>query len=231
MTRFSKIQVLSTMCSVGILPVFHHNNIDITKNVLKACYKGGIRIFEFTNRGEFDHEIFNELNRFTAKECPELILGIGSIVDAPTASLYIQLGANFIVGPLFNSDIAPVVNRKLIPYIPGCGSMSEIGLAQEAGCDLCKIFPGNVLGINFIKNIKDPMPWSLLMVTGGIKPEKENLKSWFDAGVSCVGIGSNFFSKKIITNKEWDKITTICSSTLTTVKQIKKEINERNNNN
>lgn len=214
MARFSKIQVLSTMSATGIVPIFYHSSIEITKNIVKACYKGGIRVFEFTNRGDFAYEVFGELSKFVNKECSELILGVGSIVDAPTASLYIQLGANFIVSPLFNSDVARVVNRRLVPYIPGCGSVSEVGLAQEVGCDLCKIFPGDLLGTTFVKSIKAPMPWSLLMVTGGVKPEKDNIKSWFIAGATCVGIGSSFFPKETIVNREWNKISEMCSYAL-----------------
>ncbi|GHU70811.1 bifunctional 4-hydroxy-2-oxoglutarate aldolase/2-dehydro-3-deoxy-phosphogluconate aldolase [Bacteroidia bacterium] len=209
------------MSATGMVPVFYHKDIEIAKNVLKACYEGGVRVFEFTNRGEFAHEVFGELNKFAAKECPEMILGIGSIVDAPTAALYIQLGANFIVGPLFNPEIAKIANRRLVPYTPGCGSISEAGFAQESGCDLCKVFPGDVLGPNFVKGLKAPMPWSMLMVTGGVKPEESNLKSWFDAGVTCVGMGSNLFPKEVIAAKEWGKITELCANALSIIKNIK----------
>jgi 2-dehydro-3-deoxyphosphogluconate aldolase/(4S)-4-hydroxy-2-oxoglutarate aldolase len=222
MARFNKIQVLAAMSGTGMTPVFYHKDIEVAKNVLKACYEGGVRAFEFTNRGEFAHEVFGELNKFAAKECPDMILGIGSIVDAPTASLYIQLGTNFIVGPLFNPEIAKVANRRLIPYTPGCGSISEVGFAQEMGCDLCKVFPGDVLGPNFVKGLKAPMPWSLLMVTGGVKPEEGNLKSWFDAGVTCVGMGSNLFPKEVIAAGEWNKITEMCKNALAIIANVRK---------
>jgi len=220
MARFNKIQVLSAMTLTGMVPIFYHKDAKVAKNVVKACYAGGVRAFEFTNRGEFAHEVFGELNKFVAKECPEMILGVGSVVDAPTASLYIQLGANFVVGPLFNPDVAKVCNRRLIPYTPGCGSVSEIGFAQEAGCDVCKVFPGDVLGTNFVKGLKAPMPWSLLMVTGGVKPEEANLKAWFDAGVSCVGMGSNLFPKDAIETKDWGKITLLCKNALEIIKPL-----------
>ena len=223
MARFSKIQVINAMASTGMVPVFYNKDVEIAKNVIKACYDGGVRAFEFTNRGEFAHEVFGELAKWAAKECPELILGIGSIVDAPTASLYIQLGANFIVGPLFNPDVAVVANRRLVPYTPGCGSVSEVGLAQEKGCDLCKVFPGDVLGANFVKGLKAPMPWSLLMVTGGVKPEEGNLKSWFDAGVTCVGMGSNLFPADVIAAKDWGKITQMCKDALAIIVKVKKK--------
>lgn len=222
MAKFSKIQVLSAMKQTGVVPVFYNGDLDIAKNVVKACYEGGVRAFEFTNRGDFAHEIFGELVKFAAKECPEMILGIGSIVDAPTASLYIQLGANFIVGPLFNPDIAKVANRRLVPYAPGCGSVSEVGFAQELGCDLCKVFPGDVLGPKFVKGLKAPMPWSQLMVTGGVKPEEDNLKGWFDAGVTCVGMGSNLFPADLIKAKDWAGITKLCSDALAIAQKVRK---------
>jgi len=221
MAKYNKIQTLAAMSATGMIPVFYNSDIETAKNVVKACFLGGVRAFEFTNRGEFAHEVFGELNKFAAKECPGLILGAGSIVDAPTASLYIQLGANFIVGPLFNPDIAKVANRRLVPYTPGCGSVSEVGFAQEAGCDLCKIFPGDVLGPNFIKGLKAPMPWSLLMVTGGVKPEEANLKAWFDAGATCVGMGSNLFPKEVIAAKDWGKITELCKNALAIIEKIR----------
>jgi len=219
--KFSKIQVLQTMQATGIVPVFYHASVEVAKNVVKACYDGGIRAFEFTNRGEFAHEVFGELVKWAAKECPELILGVGSVVDAPTAALYIQLGANFVVGPLFNHEVAKVCNRRLVPYTPGCGSVTEIGYAQEAGCDLCKVFPGDVLGANFVKGLKAPMPWSMLIVTGGVKPEESNLKTWFDAGVTCVGMGSNLFPKEVIAAKEWGKIAELCQNALAIVKKVR----------
>lgn len=199
------------MKKTGVVPVFYHNDIEIAKNVLLACYKGGIRAFEFTNRGDFAQEVFAELVKYGERDCPEMIIGIGSIVDAPTAAMYIQLGANFVVGPLFNPDVAKVCNRRLIPYSPGCGTVSEIGFAQEAGCDLCKIFPaGSVGGPAFVKSVLAPMPWSMIMVTGGVEPTRENLESWFKAGVTCVGMGSNLFPDSVLKNGEWEKITQLC---------------------
>ncbi|HOV84554.1 MAG TPA: bifunctional 4-hydroxy-2-oxoglutarate aldolase/2-dehydro-3-deoxy-phosphogluconate aldolase [Paludibacteraceae bacterium] len=220
--KFSKIQVLTKMAETGIVPVFYNSNVETAKNVVKACYEGGIRAFEFTNRGEFAHEVFNEVVKYAEKECPEMIMGVGSVVDAPTAALYIQLGANFVVGPLFNPDVAKVCNRRLILYVPGCGSVTEIGFAQEAGCDLCKVFPGEVLGPTFVKALKAPMPWSNLMVTGGVKPEENNLKSWFGAGVMCVGMGSNLFPTEMIKANNWQGITNLCITSLSIIQGLKK---------
>lgn len=222
MARFNKLQVLDAIISTGMVPVYYNKDVETAKQVVKACYEGGVRAFEFTNRGDFAHEVFAELIKYTAKECPELVLGVGSIVDAGTASLYLQLGANFIVGPLFNPEIAKVCNRRLVPYTPGCGSVSEIGFAQEVGCDLCKIFPaGNVGGPSFVKNIKAPMPWSLIMATGAVEPTEENLSAWFKAGVTCVGMGSMLFPKEMIAEGNWKGISALCSNALAIIKKYR----------
>lgn len=223
MARFSKIEVLSAMKSTGMVPVFYHRDVEVAKKVLLACYNGGVRVFEFTNRGEFAHEVFGLLSKFAADKCPDMILGVGSIVDAPTASLYIQLGANFVVGPLFNSDIAKICNRRLIPYTPGCGTLSEVGAAQESGCDLCKIFPaGDVGGPSFIKSLLAPMPWTMVMVTGGVEPTHENLNAWIRSGVTCVGMGSNLFPKEIIAAEGWEAISSLCRESLDIIEKARK---------
>ena len=223
MARFSKKQVLNAMASTGMVPVFYNKDVELAKNVVKACYEGGVRAFEFTNRGDFAQEVFAELVKWAAKECPDMILGIGSIVDPATAAMYIQLGANFIVGPLFNPEIAKVCNRRLIPYTPGCGSVSEIGFAQEVGCDLCKVFPaGNVGGPSFVKNVKAPMPWSLLMVTGGVEPTKDNLTAWIKAGVTCVGMGSNLFPKDVVAANDWAWVTAKCKEAFGYIEEARK---------
>ena len=221
MAKYDKIQVLTAIKETGIVPVFYNGNLEISKNVLKACYEGGIRAFEFANRGDFAQEVFGELVKYANKELPGMIVGIGSVVDPGTAALYIQLGANFVVGPLFNPAIAPICNRRNIPYAPGCGSVSEVGAAQEAGCDLCKVFPGDVLGPAFVKGLRAPMPWSKLMVTGGVKPTRENLEGWFKAGVFCVGMGSNLFPKDVIAAGEWSEISDLCRDALAIVKEVR----------
>lgn len=221
MAKFDKLQVLQKIGDTGMVPVFYHKNAEIAKKVIKACYDGGVRAFEFTNRGDFAHEVFAECVKYAAKECPEMAMGVGSVVDAPTASLYIQLGACFVVGPLFNADVVPVCNRRLVPYCPGCGSVSEIGKAQEMGCDLCKVFPGDVYGPAFVKGMKAPMPWSKIMVTGGVAPTEENLTSWFKAGVFCVGMGSKLFPKERIEAEDWQYITDKCKECLNVIKNCK----------
>lgn len=221
MAKYNKIQVISTAVSTGLVPVFYNPCVETFKAVLKACYDGGIRVFEFTNRGDFAHEVFSELVKYANAELPGMILGVGSIIDAPTAALYLQEGANFVVGPLFNPAIAPICNRRCVPYIPGCGSATEIGMAQEAGCDICKAFPGDVLGPAFVKGVKAPMPWTQILVTGGVKPEAENLKAWFKAGASCVGMGSNLFPKDVVKAGDWATITKLCSESLKIIAEVR----------
>jgi len=221
MAKFDKLAVMAKIEETGMVPVFYHKDVEVAKKVIKACYDGGVRAFEFTNRGDFAHEVFAECVKYAAKECPELAMGVGSVVDAPTAALYIQLGACFIVGPLFNPDIAPVCNRRLIPYCPGCGSVSEVGKAQELGCDLCKVFPGDVYGPAFVKGMKAPMPWSKIMVTGGVAPTEENLTGWFKAGVYCVGMGSKLFPKDKVEAEDWQYVTDKCRECLEVIKKCK----------
>ena len=217
MARFNKFQVFDKIEKASIVPVFYHKDAEVAKKVLKACYDGGVRAFEFTNRGDFAHEIFIQLVKYAAAECPEMAVGVGSIVEPATAVLYMQSGACFVVGPLFNPEVAKVCNRRLVPYVPGCGSVTEIGFAQEAGCDLCKVFPGDVLGPKFVKGLLAPMPWSKIMVTGGVEPTRENLEGWFKAGVCCVGMGSKLFPKDKIEAQDWAYITQKCREALSFV--------------
>lgn len=206
---------MQAMHDTGMVPVFYNSDPEICKQVISACYKGGVRVFEFTNRGDFAHEIFGELAKWAAAACPEMILGAGTVIDAPTAALYMQLGANFIVGPNFNAEIATVCNRRLVPYSPGCGSVSEISNAQAAGCDVTKVFPaGNVGGPSFVKNVMAPLRWSNIMVTGAVSPEEDNLTAWIKSGVLCVGMGSKLFPKDVIAQGNWQAITDKCVEAL-----------------
>jgi 2-dehydro-3-deoxyphosphogluconate aldolase/(4S)-4-hydroxy-2-oxoglutarate aldolase len=221
MARFDKIAVLNKMAATGVVPVFYNSDAEVAKQVVKACYEGGVRAFEFTNRGDFAHEVFAEVVKYAAKECPEMAVGVRSVVDAPTAALYIQMGACFVVGPLFNAEVAKVCNRRLIPYTPGCGSITEVGMAQEAGCDLCKVFPGDVLGPKFVKGLMAPMPWSKIMVTGGVEPTVENLSKWFKAGAFAVGMGSCLSPKEVVAAKDWAAITRLCAESIEVAASIK----------
>ena len=224
MSRFTRIEVALKMKETGIVPVFYHPDAETCKSVLKACYEGGIRVFEFTNRGDFAHELFGELNKWAIKACPEMILGAGSVVDAPTAALYIQLGANFIVSPLIDEETARICNRRKIAWSPGCGSVTEIGRAHELGSEVVKIFPGSqVGGPEFVSSVKGPMPYASIMPTGGVSPDEANLTGWFRAGVHCVGMGSQLFPKNVLAGKNWNDITVKCRAALEIVQKIRND--------
>lgn len=224
MAKFRKSETVEKMIGTGLVPVFYHPDRATARSVAKACYEGGVRVFEFTNRGDFAHEVFADLVRYAAAECPGLILGIGSVVDPATAALYLQLGANFVVGPCFHREVAQVCNRRLIPYIPGCGSVTEIANAQEAGCDVCKVFPaGEVGGPSFVKNVKAPMPWSRLMATGAVEPTRESLEKWMSAGVCCVGIGSKLFPDPVLKAGDWAQVTRLCAEVLAIIRACSTE--------
>ena len=204
MARFSRIQTAKAMEQAGIIPVFYHPDPDICFEVIKSCFNGGLTVFEFTNRGDYAHEVFSVVNKRVTLELPGVILGTGSVMDAGTASLYIQLGTNFIVSPVIKEEMAVVCNRRKILWSPGCGSVTEISRAEELGAEIVKIFPGTqVGGPEFVKAVKGPMPWSSIMPTGGVEPTEENLSVWFYAGVTCVGMGSQLITSDIIKNENF----------------------------
>ena len=222
MARFTKLTVLQTLAEQGMIPLFYHSDLALCKKVLTAVYKGGARVLEFTNRGDYAHEIFGELNKFCKAKLPEMILGIGSVTDAGTASIYIQLGANFIVSASFREDIAKTCNRRKIPYMPGCGTLTEIGLAEEMGCDIVKLFPGSVYGPGFVKAIKGPQPWTTIMPTGGVAPTEENLSAWFDAGVTCVGMGSKLIGKDVLEKGDYAGLQKKTKAALKLIQKLRK---------
>ena len=221
MARFSRVDVFLKMKETGLVPLFYHPDVELGKKVLTACYKGGARLLEFTNRGDYAHEVFAELNKFASKELPELIMGVGSVTDAAAASLYMQLGANFVVTPLLREDIALVCNRKKVMFSPGCGTLAEIARAEELGCEVVKLFPGGTYGPGFVKAIKGPCPWTNIMPTGGVSPDEANLKGWFDAGVTCVGMGSKMITKQFLQDGDFDGLEKLVAQTLETIRSIR----------
>lgn len=208
MSKFSRLRVLTAMVETGLVPVFYVEDAEIAANVVTACLDGGARCIEFTNRGDGAHLVFAELvKRFHDNR--DLILGAGSIIDPYTADLYIQLGANFIVGPVLNAETARLCNRRKIAYSPGCGSASEVSQAEELGVEICKVFPGEeVGGPGFIRSLHAPMPWVRLMPTGGVSVEKENIYAWIQAGAAALGIGSKLISSKAMAAGDYASITT-----------------------
>ncbi len=221
MAKYSRLEVAMAMKDNGMVPLFYHADVEIGKGILKACHEGGARVLEFTNRGDFAHEVFGELNKYALKNLPGLMLGAGSVPDAGTASLFIQLGANFIVSPSLREDLAYVCNRRKILWSPGCGSLTEIGRAEELGCEIVKLFPGGTYGPGFVEAIRGPQPWTSIMPTGGVAPTQESMGKWFKAGVTCVGMGSQLISKEIIANRDFDKLRIMVGDTLALIKKIR----------
>ena len=221
MAQYSRIEVASVMKETGMVPLFYHPDIELGKKVLKACFDGGARLMEFTARGDFAFEVFSDLNKYAIKELPGMIMGVGSITDAAAASMFMQMGANFIVTPSLREDIAIVCNRRKVLWSPGCGSLTEINKAEEMGCEIVKLFPGDLYGPGFVKAIKGPQPWTNVMPTGGVSTEEANLKAWFDAGVTCVGMGSKLISKEILSKKDFSGLETIVRTTLGTIAKIR----------
>jgi len=221
MAQFTRIAVAQKMKEIPLVPLFYHKDADLCKSVVKACYDGGARLFEFTARGDFAHEVFAELIKYTVKELPGMILGVGSVTDAAAASFYMQMGANFIVTPVLREDIAIVCNRRKVLWAPGCASLTEIAKAEELGCEVVKLFPGDVYGPEFVKGVLAPQPWTSIMPTGGVSPTEESLSKWFDAGVVCVGMGSKLITNERIAARDFTAIETEIRMVLETIQSIK----------
>lgn len=221
----TRIEVARLMEETGLVPLYYHPDVALGKQVLQAVYKSGARLLEFTARGDFAHEVFAELSHFAKKELPELALGVGSITDAAAASLYMQLGAQFVVTPSLREDIALCCNRRKVLWSPGCGSLTEIGRAEELGCEIIKLFPGSVYGPEFVKAVQGPQPWTKIMPTGGVSPNPDNLRAWFKAGVCCVGMGSNLISKSLLEQQDFEGLTNNTHQVLQTIRELRKGLN------
>ena len=221
MAKYSRIEVAQVMKETGMVPLFYHPDIQLGKKVLKACYDGGAQLMEFTARGDFAFEVFSELNKYALKELPGMIMGVGSITDAGAASQFMQMGANFIVTPSLREDIALVCNRRKVLWSPGCGTLTEINRAEELGCEIIKLFPGATYGPSFVKAIKGPQPWTSIMPTGGVSTEESKLRGWFEAGVTCVGMGSILISKELLQTKDFQGLENKVKETLTTISNLR----------
>jgi 2-dehydro-3-deoxyphosphogluconate aldolase/(4S)-4-hydroxy-2-oxoglutarate aldolase len=222
MSRFTRMAVLNAMYEIGLVPVFYHSDVEVAKKIAVAVADGGAKVVEFTNRGDFAYQVFADLNKFLAKERPEVILGVGSIVDASTAALYIANGANFVVGPILNPEVARQCNRRKIPYSPGCGSATEVQQAEELGCEIVKVFPGEeVGGPKFVKSVKGPCPWTSIMPTGGVRAAKESVEEWIKAGAAVLGIGSDLITKELVASANYAAITQRTKDVLGWIKQAR----------
>ena len=222
MALHKRLDVLVLMKQIGLIPVFYNGDFEIVKNIAMACADGGAKCIEFTNRGDRAIDVFRQLAIFRDSERPDLILGVGSICDAPTAAMYIAAGTDFVVGPLLDEETAKLCNKRKIPYSPGCGSMTEIHKAHELGVEICKLFPGaQVGGPAFVKAIKGPCPWTEIMPTGGVSPTKESLSEWFNAGIVCAGMGSKLITKELVAAKDWAGMTAKVNETIELIRQIR----------
>jgi 2-dehydro-3-deoxyphosphogluconate aldolase/(4S)-4-hydroxy-2-oxoglutarate aldolase len=208
MARFRRLEVLNEILRIGLVPVFHRSDVDIARRIVAACAEGGARVVEFTNRGDNAYRVFSELVAHFAQADPDVILGVGSVVDPAMAALYIASGANLVVGPVLNPEVARVCNRHKVAYVPGCATPSEISAAEELGVEIVKLFPGKLLGgPDFVKAILGPMPWTRLMPTGGVTPDKESIAAWFEAGVAAVGMGSRLIGRDLATDEDFERLT------------------------
>lgn len=222
MARFDRLTVLNTVLADGLVPLFYHSDLAVAQNVAGALVQGGGHILEFTNRGDFAIEVFGPLVKHCAQAHPDLIIGVGSVEDAPTAAMYIAHGANFIVGPTFQEEIARLCNRRKIPYMPGCGTVNEIARAEEWGAEIVKAFPGGAVGgPGFIKAVLGPRPWTRIMPTGGVSPEEVNLRAWFEAGAACVGMGSKLVRKDWVMGGNVDAIQDNVKNALALIRSIR----------
>lgn len=225
MAAKDRMAVLAAIMEQSIIPVFYDRDTEVCRNVIQACADGGAKCVEFTNRGEFAAHTFLEVSRHFADADPSVILGVGSVVDAPTAGLYIANGARFVVGPLLNAEVARLCNRRGVPYSPGCGSATEIGDAQELGCEIVKVFPGgSVGGPDFVKSVMAPMPWTRIMPTGGVDPSEESLRKWFGAGIVACGIGSNLITKELLKAKDYAGIERKVREAIELAARIKRDL-------
>jgi len=217
--------VLAAMMDQSIIPVFYDPDVEVCRSVIQACANGGAKCVEFTNRGDFAAHVFLEVTRHFASADPSVIMGVGSIVDAPTAAIYIANGARFVVGPLLNAEVARLCNRRGIPYSPGCGSATEIGAAQELGCEIVKVFPGaSVGGPEFVRSVMAPMPWTRIMPTGGVEPTEDSLRKWFGAGIVACGVGSNLVTRELLQAKDYAGIEAKVRDAIALTQRIKREL-------
>ena len=223
MARYRRLETLTLMKKIGLIPVFYQADVETARQVVVACSAGGAGVVEFTNGGDRAIEVFTAIEAFCAKKRPEVVLGVGSVTDAPTAALYIAAGANFVVGPLLDEDTARLCNGRKIPYSPGCGTVSEIHRAERLGVEICKIFPGGLVGgPDFVKSVKAPCPWTDIMPTGGVVPTRESLAAWFEAGVACVGIGSKLVTKELVAAKDYEGIENRVHETIKLIEEIRR---------
>lgn len=221
MARFSRVEVINEVLASGLVPLFDHPNLDVSKGVVEACLEGGVRVIEFRNRGDYAFRVFSDLATWVAETLPSVMLGVGSVMDGATAALYLASGANFVVSPIFSEEVARLCNRRKVAYMPGCGSVTEISQAEELGVEICKIFPGDVGGPSFVKAVLAPCPWSRLMPTGGVQESEEGVGAWINAGAACLGMGSNLVTVDALESLDYATITANVGRVLTWIRSAR----------
>lgn len=221
MKSFSSDEIQKVMRGSGLVPLFTHDDVEIAKEVVEASYRGGVRVFELTNRRRNAFDVFTTLLRHFEKY-PDLMLGIGTIMDAATTKKFIDVGAHFIISPILKLEMADYCHRFDRPWIPGCATLTEIVTAKDHGAKVIKLFPASVLGPGFVSSVLPVVPNLQLMITGGVEPTKESISSWFKAGAMCVGMGSQLFTKEILETHNWSLLQQRVSDSLTIIRNVKK---------
>jgi 2-dehydro-3-deoxyphosphogluconate aldolase/(4S)-4-hydroxy-2-oxoglutarate aldolase len=223
MARYSRLEVLNAILELGLVPVFYQPDPEVARQIVAACRAGGARVIEFTNRGDLAFRVYTRLAEHVAEVELDVILGVGSVVDAPTAALYLSAGANFVVGPVLNPDIARLCNRRKIAYMPGCGSATEISQAEEMGVEIVKVFPGaEVGGPGFVRAMSGPCPWTSIMPTGGVEATEDSIRAWFQAGAVCVGMGSNLITRELVAARDMNGISQRVAQVLSWIREVRR---------
>lgn len=212
--------IINKLKQQGLLPLFYHSDAAVCLEVTKALYAAGIRAIEFTNRGNAAFANFKTLVAARNTTMPDLLLAVGTIRTAEQANRFIEAGADFLISPVFDADVCDAAYINKILWIPGCMTPTEIHVAENAGCRLIKLFPGNVLGPSFVSGIKELFPNVDFMPTGGVEPTEENIEAWFNAGVCAVGMGSKLISKSVLEAKEYNKIESKTKELLSIIAQL-----------
>ena len=205
MAAHAKDQVLTTISREGVVPVFYDADVEVAKAVARRLVAGGLSTIEFTNRGDGAVRVFAELIAWARSDLPELLVGMGTVTQAATAVHALDLGADFVFAPGLSADVAAVCHERNVPYVPGCGTVSEIQAAYRLGCDMVKLFPADAIGgPAFLKAVRAPCPWVRAVPTGGVEPTVESLGAWYDAGAPAVGMGSKLLTRDLISSADWD---------------------------
>ncbi len=221
MGLYERYEVVAKVIEVGLVPIFYHGDVEVAKKVCTAVVEAGSKLLEFTNRGPRAFMVFAELTKWRDSEKPDLILGAGTIIDSATAALYINLGADFIVGPSFNPEVAKLCNRRHVAYVPGCSTPTEIAYAEELGADILKIFPAEILTPKFIRNLLGPCPWLKLMPSGGLEPRKEMIEEWISAGAVALNMGTSLLRPDLIKAGDYETLKRLVEECLKYIREAK----------